>query len=199
MNTKRSYHSNVRDKTKSATRRQILQAVAKLLEGGIAEVTVPAVARTAALSISTVYRHFPSKQAMIDALPAYLAEQLGLGIKALPTTPDELATMVQALYADMEAKESLLRGALLSEFASDLRQAARPQRLQMIDSLLPATLALDEADRARLRNTLLVLSSSAVIRAYKDYLDLTWEEAAENAAWAIRTLARATLLPPEEP
>lgn len=197
MNTTRDYNSPIRDEAKHNTRRQILQAVVTLLEGGIAAVTVPAVAEEAGVSVATVYRHFATKQAMIDALPSFLAEQLGLGNRPLPATVDELATMVYELYADMEAKEPLVRGALMSELASDLRQQARPQRRQLIEALLPTTLA--DEDRQRLANTLLVLSSSATVWAYKDYLGISWAEAAANAAWAIRMLARAIPFVSKEP
>jgi len=197
MSTTRDYNSPIRDEAKHNTRRQILQAVVTLLEGGIGAVTVPAVAEEAGVSLATVYRHFATKHAMIDALPSFLSEQLGLGNRPLPTTVDELATMVYELYADMEAKEPLVRGALMSELASDLRQQARPQRRQLIEALLPTTLTDD--DRRLLANTLLVLSSSAAVRAYKDYLGISWAEAAANAAWAIRMLARAIPLVSEEP
>ncbi len=48
-----------------------------------------------------------------------------------------------------------------------------------------------ELQREHLVRIMLLLCSSAMVIAFKDYLDLTGEEAAQTVAWAILKLAHA--------
>jgi hypothetical protein len=80
----------------------------------------------------------------------------------------------------------------VSELGSEIRRDALPLRIKMLEDALAAELAhLNEQDRVRLRNMILVLTSSAMIRAFKEYLNLSGEAAADNVEWAIRLLIRA--------
>jgi hypothetical protein len=51
--------------------------------------------------------------------------------------------------------------------------------------------SFNEQDRVRLVRMVLLLTSSAMIRACKEYLDLSGAEAADIVNWAILTLAYA--------
>ncbi len=55
-------------------------------------------------------------------------------------------------------------------------------------ALSPVTGSLSEEDRVRLRNVVLVLTSTATIRAFKDYLGLSGDEIGDNVEWAVRRL-----------
>ena len=67
------------------------------------------------------------------------------------------------------------------------RRQHMPERLARIDELL-AGVALSDDDRDRVRELLLVLTTSAVLRAFRDYLGVGPEEAADRVTWAIRRL-----------
>ena len=58
----------IRTAQKQVTRQRILDAVLDLVaEGELAEVTVPDVARRSGASVATIYRYFPSKDALFEA------------------------------------------------------------------------------------------------------------------------------------
>ncbi|MCG8352658.1 MAG: TetR/AcrR family transcriptional regulator [Chloroflexales bacterium] len=182
-----------------ATCHRILDGLVQIMSQGVAEISVPAVSRASGVSVPTIYRHFANKRALVEALPSYLAEKMGVAPMQTPQNPNDFADLIHGLYANVEALDDVIRAALISETAADIRAAMRPERFQMIEAVIaPLAHALDEPERMRLRNVLLVLSSSAVVRAFKDYLDLSWEEAADHVTWTIRRLIQSAANPEDE-
>lgn len=193
MNSKstRPYSSDIREKQKQKTRTRILQGLIQVMADGIADVSIPAVAEASGVSIPTIYRYFSTKEELINALPAFLAQQIGAPqVQAQPDL-DQYLEMIQTFYAQADNMDQLMRAAAVSEAASNIRRSTGPERLRMIDHMLApfmVDLALDE--QKRLRKTVLILATSAVIRAFTEYLNLSWEEAADHATWAIRMLIK---------
>lgn len=72
------------------TRDSLLNAAAALLgEGGLAEATTQKVARRAGVAEGTIYRHFPSKEALLDAVFIRAWGRLGDDLEArLPSRRD---------------------------------------------------------------------------------------------------------------
>ncbi len=140
--------------------------------------SIPDVAREAGVSVPTVYRYFRTKQDLVQGLGDYVVRKAGLAAMKPPQSPQELV--------------SLVRMASVSELASEVRKESIPLRLRMTEEALAPVLSLfDEQDRVRLVRMVLLLTSSAMIRAFKEYLDLSGTEAAETVGWAILTLAYA--------
>jgi cation transport regulator ChaB len=82
--------------------------------------------------------------------------------------------------------------AAASELSKEVRDPYIPARLQGIrDAFASVFPNFQEQEREHLVRIVLLLSSSAMIRAFKHYLDLSGEEAAETVAWAILKLAYA--------
>src|SRR5437773_8993571 len=61
----RTYVSPLRRGQFEATRLRIVEAVGRVLARGVTELSVPAVAEEAGVSVATVYRHFQSKQQLV--------------------------------------------------------------------------------------------------------------------------------------
>ncbi|WP_420632210.1 TetR/AcrR family transcriptional regulator [Candidatus Leptofilum sp.] len=197
LDEKRAYNSELRQQQKQQTRNRILEGLVKVMADGLVDVSIPAVAEASGVSIPTIYRHFPTKQALVAALPAYLAQKIGA--PSLDPQPD-FPTYLEALnqfYAKADQMDDTLRAAAMSEAAVNLRRTTRPERLQMIEEMLrPFTTDLPAAEQERLRNVVLVLASSAVMKAFTDYLGTSWEAAAIHATWAIETLVHSVSQPP---
>jgi len=67
---------NLRDRQKAETREQILRAVARQLEAGpLEDLSFADIAHEAGLGERTVYRHFPTKEALLGAFWAWLQAQ----------------------------------------------------------------------------------------------------------------------------
>ena len=177
------------------TRERILEGLIKTMANGIANLSIPAVAREAGVSVPTVYRYFRTKKELVEALGGYLLEKkMGINTSTiqLPHSPEELVEAVKATFLMIERQDETVLAASASELSYEMRKEALPQRLRMIEqALTPIADQFNETDRIRLRNVVLILSSSAMVRAFKDYLDMSGAEAADNVAWAILTLTNA--------
>jgi len=191
LDSTRPYKSKVREQQKQQTRKRILEGLIKVMADGIADVSIPAVAGASELSVPTIYRYFPTKQALFNALPAYLAEKIGAPTLSAQPDLDNYLEMVKAFYANADNIDETMRAATMSEAAANIRRTTRPERLQMVEDMLfsiTRDLPLDEQEQ--LRNVVLVLATSAVIRAFTDYLDLSWQDAADHATWAIQMVVK---------
>ncbi len=192
MSEKKEYHSNLRQEQMRRTREQILDALVRTIGQGVAGLSIPAVAREAGVSIPTIYRYFHNKQELVAALGGYLMQKMGMASLQPPRSLDDLLAISRYGFVKAEDMDEAIKIVAVSELGSQMRRDAMPLRIKMLEDALAAELApLNEQDRVRLRNMILVLTSSAMIRAFKEYLDLSGEAAADNVAWAVRLLVRA--------
>src|ERR1700758_3977205 len=72
-------HSSARDRQRQETREQILRAVARQLEAGeMEDLSFAEVAKDAGVGERTVYRHFPTKEALLGAFWSWMQTQAQL-------------------------------------------------------------------------------------------------------------------------
>jgi AcrR family transcriptional regulator len=186
----RAYESELRAEQTDATRRKILDALVRTMGRGVAALSIPAVAREAGVSVPTVYRHFRSKAALVAALSGHLVGRTGLMDMSILEGAD-LPTIVRELYRRNAGMDAELRAALASELGREVRRRIMPERVTLIRKTIAERLpglAGDELDR--FTRVLLILMSSATMRAYKDYLGLDASRAADDVAWVVEALQR---------
>ncbi len=170
----------------------ILEGLIRTMARGVVTWSIPDVAREAGVSVPTVYRYFRTKKELVQALSIYVLRKAGLASIELPHSPEDLVALARAMYIRSEGMSDAFRMASVSELAQEMRKEGMPARLKVIeDALAPVLTSFNEQDRQRLVRIVLLLTSSAMIRAFNDYLDLTGVEAADTVAWAILTLAHA--------
>ena len=192
MKERKSYQSQLRKEHMEQTRDLILEGLIKTMAKGIVTWSIPDVAREAGVSVPTVYRYFRTKKDLVQALSVYVVRKAGLASMGPPHSPEDLVAMARELYIRSEGMSEAFRMASVSELAQEIRKEGIPARLKIIGGALAPVLPLfNEQDRQRLVRIALLLTSSAMIRAFKDYLDLEGVEAADTVAWAILTLAYA--------
>ena len=133
MSTPRPYESPLRAEQLEQTRLRILEAMAGCACRGeeVEEVTVPLVAMRARVSVRTVYRHFPTKEALFDAFGEWGEEHLRLVFLSYPETLEELREIAPALYRGYEDHAPLMR-ALLSKRGQEIRARTRRRRLSNV-------------------------------------------------------------------
>jgi AcrR family transcriptional regulator len=189
---KREYRSPLREAQAEATHDRILEGVVRAMAQGVSQLSVPAVAREAGVSVATVYRHFPNKESLLTELPAYFARQSGMGETwDLPTTWKEFETLVHRLFAAYARFDDVARAAMVSELGRTARQAQMPARIEFSRAALAAAapgLGVEALDRVN--RLALVLVSSSSFRMYAS-IGLTPANAAEHVLWAIRTAIEA--------
>jgi AcrR family transcriptional regulator len=189
MSTARPYESPLRAEQQEATRRRILQAMADVLaDEAVDDVTVPIVAMRARVSVRTVYRHFPTKEALFDAFGEWAEENLQLVVHSYPDTLEGVLEMAPALYRMYDEREPLIR-ALLSKRGQEIRARTRRGRLQTFErAMRELTESLEPAERRRALAVVYLLVSAPAWQAMRDQWELEGEEAGQAAAWAVRVL-----------
>ena len=192
MKERKTYRSQLRQEHTERTRDLIMEGLIKTMANGAVTWSIPDVAREAGVSVPTVYRYFRTKQDLVQGLGDYVVRKAGLAAMKPPQSPQELVSLVRQMYISSEGLSDAFRMASVSELASEVRKESIPLRLRMTEEALAPVLSLfDEQGRVRLVRMVLLLTSSAMIRAFKEYLDLSGTEAAETVGWAILTLAYA--------
>jgi AcrR family transcriptional regulator len=189
----RSYKSPLREERSIQTRERILDGLVQVMaRNGIAELSIPLVAREAGVSIPSVYRYFPTKRELIDALEDYAHRKGSFSLSEYTMeTPEDLARVVPLTFKRREAIESTLSAAMNSKLGYAIRQPEFEERSKKFaKALMSVSKGLSKEEREWLVDTVFVLSSFACVRAFRDYLGLSTDEAGDRVAWAIRTLAR---------
>jgi AcrR family transcriptional regulator len=124
-------------------RQKLLEA---LLELG-ADAALEAVARRAGVGIGTLYRHFPTREALIEA--AYRTEVDHLGaIDDLLGTPDTALTEFVDRFVDYSQTKRGMAGVLdtLTAAGSSVRSEASAQIRQSVDALIAAGAVRSDVD-----------------------------------------------------
>lgn len=117
----------------------ILRAATDLLERSpLNEVSVRSVAREAAISERTVFRYFPTRVLLLDAMAGEITRRM-----AVPPAPQDLPGLLAypaAIYGRFEAERELARAVLFSELYPRIRQNAQNRAAlhrALIDRLAP--------------------------------------------------------------
>ena len=187
----RTYESPTRKEHAELTRQRIIEALMELLvEEQPATISIPAVAKRANVSVRTVYHHFPSKEALFDAMPD-AARWRGGGVDLDgATSPKELAAMVGDAFRYFEHNGPLFNAMRLSEAServgSELDRRARTRADRSVSSLAGQ---LEKKELERLRSLLGSLVSYDTFRALTRRYGLTVEDAADVVAWAVAGLS----------
>jgi len=192
VTAERPYRSQLREQQAEETRDRILEATLRLMAGGLASISMPAIAREAGVSVPTVYRHFGTKGALLSALYPYVARRTGLDAVPDPTSLEELRSGIGAHFERLDALEDLARAAYASPIADEVRHATMRSRVQRIrrlaDSVKPK---LPKVHRDRITRLLVVLTSSSALRMWRDHLGASVEDAADDIDWVVRAAIAA--------
>ena len=185
---KRAYSSALRARQAADTRDLIIAAVGEqLAAGGIDDLSVERVAARAGVSPRTVYRHFPTREALLDSVGAWVVTRS----RELPDPlrAEELPEAIVASFESFDRHETMMRGFLATTGGRELRAHMRRKRLQRIDDALDVALAGADPERARLAKAVIGhLCSAATWQALKDEAGLTGAEAGQAVAHTIEAL-----------
>ncbi|HEX6655697.1 MAG TPA: helix-turn-helix domain-containing protein [Candidatus Limnocylindria bacterium] len=191
--TTRPYDSPLRDAQSRETRARILDAALRVIAGGIASVSVPAVAREAGVSVPTVYRHFRTKPELLAAVYPHAAARSGLDQVADPTSLDDLRDGLRRIFARVDALSDLERAAMASPGADEVRRATMPSRLARIGRFTDSLDGdLSPEARARITRLLTVMTTSASLRMWRVHLGASVEQAADDIDFTIRAVLAAS-------
>jgi len=187
----RKYSSELRAEQHDQTRLRILEAAAELMADPTQpELTFAAIGKQARISDRTVYRHFPTKEGLLEAFWAYVNTQLGMA--EYPETTRALLAVMPSVYAGFDARAGLIRAHLASPAGRELRQRIAPKRRQLFLRMLDGYAAgLPPKSKRRACAVVQLLFSPRAWDSLEENWDMDGREAAEACDWAIRTLLSA--------
>lgn len=184
---RRKYHSPLRQDQAELTRRRIVEAIIEQLsDASLSDLSVPRVAERAGVSEATVYRNFPDRESLLQAVARHWEESYE--VPAAPKTPEEVALHAERNFAVFERYAALTRAfneARLAHLYRAYRHKARGAETRralasVIDRLEPETVE-------RAVRIILHLESSLAWKTLTEE-GLPTAEAARSVVWAIRAL-----------
>jgi len=190
MKETRAYESPLRAEQVEQTRLRILDAVTNLVaDPTTGEVTIPLVAQRARVSLRTVYRHFPTREALFDAWAEWVDENLRIHLHSYPDKADRLADFAVELYRSYDKSAQLVKAMLNSRAARTVRERTRRTRQRQFQrAMSELTDDLEPEERLRASAVLYLLVSAPAWQAMREQWSLDGNEAGKAAAWAVRVL-----------
>src|SRR5438034_2765026 len=104
---------SLRDEHAAAARVRILSAVAELIERGQPEeLTMPDVATASGISLRTIYRYFPTRDDLLEAVGHWIGEDVLQS--PFPRALDEIAPIFQKVTPRFDERPGLVRAMAVS-------------------------------------------------------------------------------------
>jgi AcrR family transcriptional regulator len=183
---RRAYDRTLREAQAQQTRERVLDAVIAALARQ-EELSVPAVAKAAGVSVPTVYRYFPTREALMDATQ----EAIGARLQRpdWPESLEELAARVPDRYGWFEANGMLIRAILSSRLGREVLASVQRRREKAIKRAMAKTVSHLEEGQARAALAIVsMLDDAHTWRQLRDAWHIPGEHAAWAAQWAMQTL-----------
>lgn len=190
---RREYSSRLREEQAEQTRERILESVAAMLRAGdLEEISFASVARNAGVSVPTVYRYFPSRDALFEGVQEWLNRELKA--PPFPKSWEDLAEGSTAMFAYYENARDIFKTAMVTSLFREVGQANRRRRDRAVAELLsPLTRHLDERRANAIHAMLRLIYGFEGFSFMRERFGSTPEEIAEVVAWATRTLTAQLL------
>lgn len=187
MNMTRPYSSPLRERQVQETRRQILDAALKTLQESEESFTHESIAANAGIALRTVYRHFPSRADLLDAV--WQESDRYLQLTHYPASEAELLHSLEAVYGRMDERSALIRALLNTSSGREMRRRDNERRLHGIEqALCNATQHLESDQRRHVIAVFQVLFSARTWEMMRDRAHLGDGETAKAVRWAMETL-----------
>ena len=176
---------DLRERQRVATREQIIEAVHQVLvEEHPSTLSMPRVAERAGTSLRTLYRYFPTKEALVDAA----SESFEVPSDAVPggVTVASASDYLKASWTGFTRSIAAVRAQHLAPAGRTLRHRRTSRNRRAVRTILDDEgLGLAEKDMTKLVDLVVALVSSSMYLEMVDRLGHRDEDAAELAAWTI--------------
>lgn len=189
---KQPYRSDLRAAQADLTREKIGRAAADLLQekGGAEGITFKAVAARAGVTEMTVYRHFPTREALLHGLWRHINDTMGPDI-GMPESADALLRQHDALFAGFDRVAPQIVASITTaqgrEMRASLNRRRRKAFLAIVDAAAPG---LDAKRRTAAASILQLLHSAYAWDSLREQWSLDGPASGEATKWAIKTLLK---------
>ncbi|VIO78128.1 HTH-type transcriptional repressor KstR [Bradyrhizobium ivorense] len=129
-------------------RERVLEAAKAVFSAGGSEASLEAVARQAGVGIGTLYRHFPTREALFEAVYRREVEQLGDLAEQLQCAPEPVEALRRWMRANVEfvaTKKGMISAlALVAHGSTELHAYSFDRLTKAIGTLLARAVAAGE-------------------------------------------------------
>ena len=183
--------ASLRERQAAVIRDAILDAVADRLDHDDPDdIAMPQVAAGAGISLRTLYRYFPTREAMFDAVGDHVVARLGLPRQI--EGADDIAPMFLESAQRGAQSPRLVRAMLWTRLGRRARSSHRGRRVESITAALSeVTSHLSPAEARRREGAIVYLASLPAWITVSEECGLSAEDARLGIAWAIDTLVAA--------
>jgi AcrR family transcriptional regulator len=151
---------------------------------------MPQIAADAGISLRTLYRYFPTREAMFDALGDHVVARLGLP-RQIEGADDISGVFLESARRAAQSPQ-LVRAMLWTRLGRRARSPHRRRRVQSItEALTEVTSHLPAAEARRREGAIVYLSSLPAWVTVSEECGLSAEDARLGIGWAIETLVAA--------
>lgn len=178
---------SIRAENAERTRIRILDAVVDLVSSrGDCDFTMPEVAAASGVSLRTLYRYFPSRDHIVDAVAAVGDRVAASNLPAAEFDLVDLRAWLEEAWRALLDQEALIRAQHTSPGGAAIRRARIPFFRDVTRALLLREIPGLDGHRVDdiVDTTLLVVSSSTLFE-FLDVLEIPIERAARLAAEAV--------------
>jgi len=178
----------LRERKARALRDSVLDVLLERVKGdGFEDIAMEDLARSAGVSRRTLYRLFPTREALLAAAGERFA-----GTVDMPQEirgPDELSATFREGSRLMERRADLARALYRSTVGKGIRAGQRSRRIEAIENALrPLTAKLDKDEARRVTAVIAFLISSNTWITIQDESGLNGDEIRLGVSWAIDLL-----------
>ena len=195
--TSESPRDSVRVEHAARTRARILDAVVVLVgKRGDCDFTMPDVAKGSGVSLRTLYRYFPNRQQLVDAVATVIDQAAASNLPEAEFDLADLGEWLEQAWRNLLTHEAFIRAQHTSPNGAAIRRARIPFFREVTRSLLQRE--VPDISRERMDDvvdvTLLLVSSSSLFE-FLDVLEIPVERAARLSADAVAMAIQAARRP----
>jgi len=147
------------------------------------------IAKAAGMGARTVYRHFPDRAELLQALWLKLRDSIQT---KFPTREEDVVSFVRSVFRAFDEHESVVRAVLSSPAGTEVRERGGAEgRGAFGDSLSGLLAGFGATERARVIAVFVAIYSAPFWQLLRDRGGLTGTETQEAAAWLMEVLLDA--------
>jgi AcrR family transcriptional regulator len=179
----------LRERMKEQTRELIVDALLEALASGEFEgMAHDALAKRVGVSRQTIYRYFPDRESLMQALWARVTTGIGQGV-GMPLNEEALLASMHALFTGFDKVAPLMTVAMSTPQGRAMRNSVKERRQEAYSHVTAEATAALDARNARMATAVIqLLNSGYAWLEMRQQWDLTGEEIASACRWAARTL-----------
>lgn len=179
--------ATLRERQTAATREEILDAAMEILSGGAVDgFSHESIAKAAGIGARTVYRHFPDRGQLLEALWVRLRDETNT---RFPTRQEEIISFARSAFREFDEHEALIRAVLSSSAGTEVRERGgaegRPAFARSLERLVKP---LDPTERAKMIAIFVAIYSAPFWQLLRDRGGLSGAQAQDAVSWLLGVL-----------